>query len=87
MPACNTPEQNQLVARARTLLSTYEDMAELIRLGAYRHGSDSKVDEAIKYYPALDEFLGQGMNESTTLDECYAGLMKILGMETPETAA
>ena len=31
-------------------MSTYEDMAELIRLGAYRRGSDSKVDEAIAIY-------------------------------------
>src|SRR5690606_26584414 len=36
MPACNTEEQNKLVDRARALMATYNDMAELIRLGAYR---------------------------------------------------
>ncbi len=39
MPDCNTDEQNDLVNQARALLATYEDMAELIRIGAYRRGS------------------------------------------------
>ena len=45
--------------RGREIMSTYEDMAELIRLGAYRRGSDPKVDEAIVLYPKIDEFLGR----------------------------
>src|SRR5258707_7898954 len=53
MPGCNNEEESALVAEARAHLSVYEDMAELIRLGAYRKGSDPKVDEAIELYPAL----------------------------------
>ena len=49
MPGCNTEDENLLVTRARQLMATYDDMAELIRLGAYRMGSDPKVDEAIRY--------------------------------------
>ena len=33
--------------RARRLLSTYADMEELIRLGAYRAGSSPEVDRAV----------------------------------------
>ena len=55
MPACNTPEQNAAVNRAKALMAVYEDMAELIRLGAYRQGSP-QVDEAIQYHPALENF-------------------------------
>ena len=51
MPDCNTGEQNALVNRARQLMATYEDMAELILLGAYRGRSDPQVDEAIHYHP------------------------------------
>jgi flagellum-specific ATP synthase len=39
MPGCNSKEETQLPRHARQLLSSYEDMAELIRLGAYRRGS------------------------------------------------
>jgi len=83
MPACNTPEQNALVARARQLLSVYEDMAELIRLGAYRRGSDPQVDEAIQYYDAIEAFLGQEISEVTDLETCYRMLAETLDMPVP----
>ncbi len=38
LPDCNTAEENALVDRARALLAQYEDMAEMIRIGAYREG-------------------------------------------------
>ncbi len=80
MPGCNNSQENDLVRRARALLSTYEDMAELIRLGAYRRGTDPKVDEAIHYYPAIEAFLGQLKTEATNLQTAYAQLAEILGM-------
>lgn len=80
MPACNTKAQNAAIVRARKLLSTYEDMAELIRLGAYRKGSDAAVDEAIGYYPQLEEYLSQSIGENASLEEGYLQLYEILGM-------
>jgi len=74
MPGCNSEEQNALVGRTRRLLSLYDDMAELIRLGAYRRGSDPAVDEAIRYFPAIEAFLAQRKDEKTDLDSCYAQL-------------
>jgi flagellum-specific ATP synthase len=78
MPACNTPEQNVLVNKARQIMSTYEDMAELIRLGAYRRGTDPAVDQAIHYYPLLEAFLAQEKSDPATLETCYAALANIL---------
>ena len=74
MPDCNSPEENELVNNARRLLATYDDMAEMIRLGAYRRGSDKEVDEAIHYFPTLENFLKQDPKESTTLESGYAML-------------
>src|SRR5690606_9828617 len=71
MPGCNTDEQNALIRRARKFISSYEDMAELIRLGAYRKGSNPEVDEAIHYYPRIEEFLRQGKDDHTDLETCY----------------
>ena len=78
MPACNTDEQNELLDRARKYISTYEDMAELIRLGAYRRGSNPEVDEAMIYYPRIEEFMGQTKEEHTDLDNCYRLLTEAL---------
>jgi flagellum-specific ATP synthase len=77
MPGCNNAEENELVKRARRLLSIYDDMAELIRLGAYRRGSDAAVDEAIHYFPALEAFLSQSKADATDLATCYAMLAQI----------
>ena len=77
MPDCNTAEENAIVLRARQMLANYEDMAEMIRLGAYRVGSDAKTDEAIKYYPALEGFLSQDRNDRSDLASGYAQLAAI----------
>ncbi|MDE2337489.1 MAG: flagellum-specific ATP synthase FliI, partial [Alphaproteobacteria bacterium] len=79
MPRCLNAQQADLVRQGREIMSTYEDMAELIRLGAYRKGSDPKVDEAIRIYPELDKFLAQKPNEKTSLDEGYNRLAQVLG--------
>ena len=78
MPDCDTKEEADLVAKARKYISSYEDMAELIRLGAYKKGSNQEVDEAIFYYPMIEEFLSQGKHEKFSLSECYEALANIL---------
>lgn len=74
MPGCNTDVENALVGRARAILARYEDMAELIRLGAYKRGTDPDIDEAIRLYPAIEAFLAQGKAERSELVEGYRAL-------------
>ena len=78
MPGCNSEDENALVGRARTLIARYEDMAEMIRLGAYQAGSDPGTDEAIRYHEALEAFLSQRQNEHTDLAGGYRMLNEIL---------
>ena len=78
MPDCQTLEERELNKRARLLLSSYSDMEELIRIGAYRAGSDPIVDRAIALNPALEEFLRQGKEDYTPLNESFARLEAIL---------
>ncbi len=80
MPACNNDEENSVVSRARQLMAAHENMAEMIRLGAYRRGSDPLTDEAIHYHPALEAFLSQTKEESSTLAEGHARLAEALDM-------
>lgn len=78
MPDCNTADENVVVQRARTLLASYEEMADMIRLGAYRKGSDPQLDEAIYYYPTLEKFLTQDKNERIDIVEGYQQLSNLL---------
>jgi flagellum-specific ATP synthase len=78
MPACNTDDEQKLILRARQPLTIYEDMAELIRLGAYKAGTNPEVDNAIRLYPALEAFLAQTKTERAVLSEGYETLSAIL---------
>ncbi len=78
MPGCNEPEQQVLIREARQYMSAYNDMEELIRLGAYRPGSDKQVDEAIELQPALEGFLTQAKSEQTDRSAGFALLEEIL---------
>lgn len=78
LPKALNDEQNALLKKAKQSITVYEDMAELIRLGAYRKGSDPKVDEAIELYPKFEAFLSQNKNERTTIAEGFAILNDII---------
>ena len=78
MPGCNAPEEQAIVDEARRVLAAYENMAELIRLGAYRAGSDPEVDRAIKLYPHIEAFLRQAKAERADLSSGYEQLAAIL---------
>jgi len=77
-PACNSPRENELINQARTALTTYNDMAELIRLGAYRKGSDAQVDRAIQLYEPLIEFIKQAPKTAVSMAAGYGQLENIL---------
>ena len=81
MPGCNTPEEQGLITKARGPMTTYEDMAELIRLGAYKAGTNPEVDHAVKLYPQIEAFLTQRKDEVTDLATGYQSLSAILDGE------
>jgi flagellum-specific ATP synthase len=80
MPGCNNEQQNDMIRVARQNMSIYDDMAELIRLGAYRRGTDPTVDHAIELRPALEKFLSQRKTERSDLETGYQELAAIVGL-------
>ena len=80
MPNVFSDWQNGVVRKAKQVITVYEDMAELIRLGAYRRGTDPAVDEAIRLYPQIETFLSQNKDDSATIEDSFNRLASILGM-------
>jgi flagellum-specific ATP synthase len=78
LPGCQTPLEREVVAKARTSLSAYANMEELIRIGAYRSGADVEVDRAIALNPALETFLSQDKDDFTPMAESFERLEGIL---------
>ena len=63
----------------RRTLATYREAEDLINIGAYVQGSNPEIDYAITKNPLIQEFIQQGMNEQTPLNECIERLQQILG--------
>jgi len=79
MPACQTPREQEIVKGARQVLAAYANMEELIKIGAYRAGSDPVIDKAIRLNPDLEAFLSQKKDETTRLDEAFTKMQAVLG--------
>jgi flagellum-specific ATP synthase len=75
---CLEPWQADLVARARAIFALHETMADMVRLGAYKQGSDPSVDEALRLAPAIDDMLRQSPRESATFEESFDRLRAAL---------
>jgi flagellum-specific ATP synthase len=71
---CLEPWEAELVARARAIVALHSDMADMVRLGAYKAGSDPAVDEALRLAPAIDAMLRQAPREGATFEESFARL-------------
>ncbi|WP_319797454.1 flagellar protein export ATPase FliI [Nitrobacter sp.] len=78
MPKSADPAFLPVITRGRQVMATYSDMEELIRLGAYRSGSNAEVDEAIRLNPVLEDFLRQAKDEVTSIGDGYLRLQQIL---------
>ena len=50
------------------MLSKYARGRDLVQIGAYAHGSDPALDEAIVLHDGMDQFLQQDMFEAAPID-------------------
>jgi flagellum-specific ATP synthase len=79
VPGCLAPGEAPLMNRARAILALHAEMAEMLRLGAYRPGTDAAVDEALLLTPRLEALLSQARDEPTvTAAATFARLAAIL---------
>jgi flagellum-specific ATP synthase len=69
--SCLDPAQTEAVRRARRVLALHGDMADMVRLGAYRMGTDPAVDEALRLTPRIEDFLRQAKGDSTGFLESF----------------
>ncbi len=62
-----SPRHLELAGKAREVLASYEEAADLINIGAYAKGSNPKIDYAISKIDAINDFLKQDYSQTTTL--------------------
>jgi flagellum-specific ATP synthase len=74
MPAVVTPEHKQAASAARRMLAVYQRSEDLVRIGAYKPGTDADLDRALRSRPALRTYLEQDANEEVSLGSSIARL-------------
>ncbi|MDE1178373.1 MAG: FliI/YscN family ATPase [Edaphobacter sp.] len=74
MPAVTTRRHQAQATTARSLLAAYARSEDLMRIGAYKAGTDPELDRAIRALPVLKRFLEQESMERPTLDDAIERL-------------
>ena len=69
MPAIVSPEHLAAAGRIRDLLATYAESEDLINIGAYKAGSNARVDWALSHLDSVRGFLEQRVDESSSFEE------------------
>jgi len=69
MSAVSTPAQRRAVRQLRAWLAALTHYEDLLRVGAYKPGSDPLLDKALKRRSAIEAFLRQGLEEHSRFDE------------------
>jgi flagellum-specific ATP synthase len=60
--------------RIREILATYKESEDLINIGAYKRGSNPKIDLALDKIGLINEFLRQGIAEQSAYEATVRGL-------------
>lgn len=76
---CLNDQQATLVRRARAIISLHADMIDMVRLGAYRPGTDASVDEAMRITPAIESILRQSRQDRSSFSQAFSQLGAALG--------
>jgi flagellum-specific ATP synthase len=74
----STPAEIELVKTALALMSAHDKNQQMVEIGAYRAGTNTMLDRAIKLVPELDKFLRQDAAGSTRRADAMAALKSIL---------
>jgi len=73
-----TPLDHQKRVRAfKQTVSTYQRNRDLINIGAYKAGSDPKVDAAMALWPRIEAFLRQDVHEPAMFPAARAALQNL----------
>ncbi|OTQ58771.1 flagellar protein export ATPase FliI [Gilliamella sp. A7] len=74
-----TPPEDEKKSRLfKQLFSSFQRNRDLINVGAYVAGTDPLLDKAISLFPAMQQFLQQGINEYCSYQDAYQQLINIV---------
>ncbi|MCX7700781.1 MAG: FliI/YscN family ATPase [Gemmataceae bacterium] len=70
-------EHRLAATRFRSILGTYAEVRDLVRIGVYVRGSSPAIDRACDLMPAIERFLRQDVNERSTWAATRKALLEL----------
>jgi flagellum-specific ATP synthase len=86
-PAVSGKETRKAEGVLRRLMADYAGIEDYLSVGAYKPGSNPRVDEAIEKRDAIENFLIQDVNDKSSIYETLKMMEAISGVEIPEDEA
>ena len=77
MPAVTTPEHRERATLIRQLLSAYARSEDLVRIGAYKAGSDPDLDRALAARQKLRAFLEQKPEDRASFEQTFSQMLAL----------
>ncbi len=74
MPDVTSVEHRTKAGQVRGWMATLRDSDDLVSVGAYVKGSNSRIDEALEKRDGIDAFLRQPMEETTSFENAVEAL-------------
>ncbi len=78
MNEISSPEHLAMASSMRSSLSAYYENFDLINIGAYKAGSNPRIDAAIQNIDRINAFLRQGVNEKLTFEDALRQMREIV---------
>lgn len=72
-----SPEHIQAASAVRTALSAYYENFDLISIGAYKSGTNPRIDNAIANIDRINRFLQQGVDEKGSMEQTLQLLYEV----------
>ncbi|HEV7566973.1 MAG TPA: FliI/YscN family ATPase [Microbacteriaceae bacterium] len=74
----NSADRTSLASMLRKVLAARRGAQDLLDVGAYQPGTNPLVDAAVAHESSINAFLQQGMGESTTADDAWDQLQRLV---------
>jgi flagellum-specific ATP synthase len=78
MRAVTSTEHARLAQKLRETLAIYKEAEDLINIGAYKPGSNPKIDKAVKVIDGVNDFLKQRVEDPTSFTQTVRMMQQVL---------
>ena len=80
MPSVTQPDHREQAGLIRRLMAVYARSEDLVRIGAYKPGSDPDLDRALRARGAIRAFVTQDSREQVRFGDCVGRLSTLAGV-------